>query len=167
MVWVSTATRAAINQHLAASDFFWLDLKGVDDEAHDILLNDFKVHHLAVDDAQHFGQRPKVEDYDNFTYMVVHGASSDQTATDEVHFIFAEHFVITVHHGCLAMDEVRKRVGHRKTSELESPQSEFLSREATRQVADGKLVLIEQHAPETFVGFAPSSAIGLESSASP
>jgi magnesium transporter len=119
---VSTATRAAINQHLAASDFFWLDLKGVDDEAHDILLNDFKVHHLAVDDAQHFGQRPKVEDYDNFTYMVVHGASSDQTATDEVHFIFAEHFVITVHHGCLAMDEVRKRVGHRKTSELESPQ---------------------------------------------
>jgi magnesium transporter len=119
---VSPATQDAINQRLAAGQFFWLDLNGVDDEAHDLLLNDFKVHHLAVDDAQHFGQRPKVEDYDNFTYMVVHGASSDQTSTEEVHFIFAEHFVITVHHGCLAMDEVRSRIGHRKPSELESPQ---------------------------------------------
>ena len=31
-------------------------------------------------DAQHFGQRPKIEDYDNFTYMVVHGASPDGTS---------------------------------------------------------------------------------------
>ena len=118
---VSEATRDAINERLAAGEFFWLDLNGVDDEARNLLLNDFKVHHLAVDDAQHFGQRPKVEDYEGFTYMVVHGAGTDHTSTDEVHFIVAEQFVITVHHGCLAMDEARKRVGHGKASELRSP----------------------------------------------
>ena len=34
----------------------------------------FKIHQLAVEDAEQFGQRPKVEDYDDFMYMVVHGA---------------------------------------------------------------------------------------------
>jgi magnesium transporter len=117
------ATQEAIGSHLAAGAFFWLDLDGVDEEAHDLLLNVFKIHHLAVDDVQHFGQRPKFEDYDNFMYMVVHGASADQSSTDEVHFIFADKFVITVHRGpCAAMDDVRGRIAHRRASEFESPQ---------------------------------------------
>ncbi len=117
------ATRQAIEQRLGAGEFFWLDLDGVDDEAHDVLLSVFHIHHLAVDDAQHFGQRPKLEDYDDFTYMVVHGASHDQTSTDEVHFIFADHFVVTVHRGpCQAMHDVRQRIAHRRASEFESPQ---------------------------------------------
>jgi magnesium transporter len=117
------ATREAIEQRMAAGGFLWLDLDGVDDEAHDLLLNVFKIHHLAVDDAQKFGQRAKLEDYDDFMYMVVYGASIDQTATTEVHFIFADHFVITVHHGrCGALDDVHTRIGHRKASELDSPQ---------------------------------------------
>ncbi len=118
---VSAATKGSVIQLLASDEFFWLDLNGVDAEARDLLLNDFKVHRLAVEDVQHFDQRPKVEDYDSLTYMVVHGASPDRASTDEVHFIFADHFVITVHHGCVAMEEVRKRIGHRKASELESP----------------------------------------------
>jgi magnesium transporter len=119
----TAASREAIAQHLSSREFFWLDLDGVDDDAHDLLLSVFHIHHLAVDDAQHFGQRPKLEDYDDFTYMVVHGASSDQTTTDEVHFIFADHFVVTVHRGpCPAMDDVRRRVAHRRPSDVESPQ---------------------------------------------
>ena len=117
------ATRQAIEQRLGAREFFWLDLDGMDDEAHDLLLSVFHIHHLAVDDAQHFGQRPKLEDYDDFTYMVVHGASDDGTTTQEVHFIFADHFVVTVRRGaCQAMDDVRQRVAHRRPSDLESPQ---------------------------------------------
>ena len=119
----SPAAPSAIEGHLAKREFFWLDLDGVDAEAHDLLLDKFKIHHLAVDDAQDFGQRPKIEDYDTFTYMVVHGASADGRSTDEVHFIFAEHFVITVHRGaCAALDSVRTRIGHRKASDFETPQ---------------------------------------------
>ena len=68
----SPATRQAIEQHVAAGEFIWLDLDGVDDDARDLLLTVFKVHPLAVEDAQNFGQRPKLEDYDDFMYMVVH-----------------------------------------------------------------------------------------------
>jgi len=117
------ATRPAIEQHLTAGEFFWLDLDGVDEEAHDFLLDVVHIHHLAVDDMQHFGQRPKIEDYEGFTYMVVHGASDDDMSTDEVHFVFAEHFVVTVHRGpCAAMDKVRERIGHRRAADMESPQ---------------------------------------------
>ncbi len=117
------ADPATIGQHLDAGEFFWLDLDGVDEEAHDFFLTTMHIHHLAVDDMQHFGQRPKIEDYEGFTYMVVHGAGTDATSTQEVHFVFAEHFLVTVHHGgCPAMDRVRQRIGHGRPADLESPQ---------------------------------------------
>ena len=73
----------------------------MDDEARDLLLQGFKIHPLAVEDAQKFNERPKVENYDDFTYLVVYGAGADLTTTEEVHFIFGEHFVITVHRGAV------------------------------------------------------------------
>jgi magnesium transporter len=119
----SAASRQSVQRDLAEGRFFWLDLDGVDDEGRDMLLEDVKVHRLAVEDAQKFGQRPKLEDYDDFMYMVVFGAAADGVSTEEVHFIFADHFVITIHHGgCEAMDKVRERIGHRQASEVQAPQ---------------------------------------------
>ncbi len=118
----SAATREAVEQRVIVGDFFWLDLDGVDDEVRDLLLRVFKIHELAVEDAEQFGQRPKVEDYDNFMYMVVHGASAGPSSTIEVHFIFAEHFVITIRHGgCPAIEMVRDRIGHRNTFGTHAP----------------------------------------------
>jgi magnesium transporter len=115
------ATRAVCEEHLSTGTFFWIDLDGVDAEATRVLLEVFKIHQLVVDDLQHFGQRPKVEDFDDFIYMVVHGASEDATTT-EVHFILADKWVITVHRGQFpALDQVRERVRHHRASEFESP----------------------------------------------
>ena len=63
-----------VRRRLGADAFFWLDLQGVDTEARDLLCQDFGFHPLAVEDAEHFGQRPKVDDFTGFTYLVVHGA---------------------------------------------------------------------------------------------
>jgi len=118
----SPATRESVQQQIGEGRFFWLDLDGVDDEARDLLLDDFRVHRLAVEDAQKFGQRPKLEDYGEYVYMVVHGAGADQSSSIEVHFILADHFVVTIRHGgCPAMDEARQRISHRRPSDLESP----------------------------------------------
>ena len=38
-----------------------------------MLSDTFHLHPLAVEDAEHFGQRPKIDEYDDFTYFVVHG----------------------------------------------------------------------------------------------
>jgi magnesium transporter len=121
------ASREVIEKHLREQVFFWLDLDGIDDEAHDLLVNVFKVHRLALTHAQQFGQRPKVEDYDGFMYLVVHGAGagsdSEGAVTEEVHFILADHWVITIHHGaCAALGSVHESISQRKAIDLPSPQ---------------------------------------------
>ena len=62
---------------LGAKKFFWLDLDvggpGADD-AVALLRDTFKFHPLAVEDSQHFGQRPHIEDYDDYLHLVVYGA---------------------------------------------------------------------------------------------
>jgi magnesium transporter len=108
------ATSAAVRQFAAEAEFFWLDLDGVDDEVLGLLGDVFEVHQLALEDIEHFGQRPKVDDYGTFTYLVAHGASDEGFGTVEVHFLLAEHFVVTIHHGpCRAMDDVRTRLARR------------------------------------------------------
>ena len=105
------ADRPAIEAALAKPSFFWLDLEGVDGDTAAVLRDSFKFHPLAVEDAENFGQRPKLEDYDGFVYMVVHGAAAGGAETIEVHIFFSERFVVTVRRvECVALDEVRHRL---------------------------------------------------------
>ncbi len=119
------ATREAVR---AASGFFWLDLDGLDDEASDVLLHDFGFHPLAVEDAEHFGQRPKIDDYEGFTYFVLHGAQAEKPAeTVEVHVFYTAARIVTVHHGeCGPLDQVRARIGRHRGTELSPPQISVL-----------------------------------------
>ena len=107
----SDADRPAVEAALAKGGFFWLDLEGVDGETAALLRDSFKFHPLAVEDAENFGQRPKLDDYDGFVYMVVHGAEPSGSSTIEVHIFFSEHFVVTVRRSeCIALDGVRHRL---------------------------------------------------------
>lgn len=65
---------AGIRQRLDAGTFFWLDIEQPGDEDFALLRDLFGLHPLAIEDANHFGQRPKIDDYDDFTALVVFGA---------------------------------------------------------------------------------------------
>jgi magnesium transporter len=112
-----------------AGSFFWLDIDssdGAEDQAAvtDLLLHHFEFHPLAVEDAEHFGQRPKIDDYDGFTYLVAHGARPPgQIGTAEVHMFISEKFVVTVHRGdCPVLAEVGTRMSRHRASQLAAPQ---------------------------------------------
>jgi magnesium transporter len=82
---------------LDTSARFWLDLAGVDKSTADSLLRDtFGFHPLAIQDAEHFGQRPKIDSYDDFTLMVVYGVTSSGHLV-EVHCFYTENYLVTVH----------------------------------------------------------------------
>ena len=117
-----------VGPRLASGEFFWLDLDGLDADATKLLLDAFGFHPLAVEDAEHFGQRPKIEEYDSFTYFVVHGADPDAPAnTIEVHLFYSDKNVVTVHHGATGpLDQVRTRLGRHRTTELTPPQISVL-----------------------------------------
>jgi magnesium transporter len=75
-----------------------------------VIRDGFGFHPLAVEDSEHFDQRSKVEDYDDFVFLVVYGANPDEDGLVEVHCFFSERFLVTVHRDdCPAFADVRRR----------------------------------------------------------
>jgi magnesium transporter len=118
-----TATADAVRTLIDEGTFFWLNLDTVDAEAADLLLHSLNFHPLAIEDAQEFHQRPKIDEYEGFTYFVVHGAEDvTSAATVEVHFFYTPKHVVTVHRGCEPVfDEVRERIAHHPRATLAPP----------------------------------------------
>jgi magnesium transporter len=106
--------RQSAEELLARGRFFWLDLDGPDTDDFAVLRDVFGFHPLALEDSEHFGQRPKIEDYDDFVFIVVYGASPDDDRLVEVHCFYSEKFLITLHRDdCSAFAEIRRRYQER------------------------------------------------------
>jgi magnesium transporter len=90
-------TRPAIERALKEDDLLWLDLEDTGADTIALLREVFKLHPLAIEDAQEFHQRPKIEDYDDFVSLVAYGAGGLDEPLAEVHAFYAEHFLVTVH----------------------------------------------------------------------
>ena len=107
--------REAIEKLLAGGGFFWLDLDRPDAADFEILTSVFGFHPLAVEDSEHFGQRAKLDEYDDFVFIVVYGAAPDDDRLVEVHCFYSEHCLVTVHReDCPAFTEFRERHEKRK-----------------------------------------------------
>jgi Mg2+ and Co2+ transporter CorA len=75
------ADRETVQRLLDKGELLWLDLYRPDADELGMLAEVFGIHHLAIDDAAKFGQRPKLEDYDDFTQLVAYGV---QDGTDDL-----------------------------------------------------------------------------------
>ena len=101
-----------VEKLLASSEPFWLDLrmKGEDSPEFALLRDAFHFHPLALEDAAQFGQRSKLDSYDDFAFLVVFGPGQSDHLV-EVHCFSALNFLVTVHRrACPSMDEVRRRM---------------------------------------------------------
>jgi magnesium transporter len=100
---------------LAAGDFFWLDLNRPTDDDFQILRDVFEFHPLAIEDSEQFSQRAKLDEYDDFVFVVVYGARPDEDGLVEVHCFYSERFLITVRRDdCPALAEIRRRYQQRQ-----------------------------------------------------
>ncbi len=88
--------RESVAGLLGARQCFWLDLYDPTPEDLDLLRDPFGFHPLAIEDSEAFGQRPKVEDYEDFVFLVAYGASPDEDGLVEVHCFYSEHYLVTV-----------------------------------------------------------------------
>ncbi len=108
-------SRDNVEKLLAGDSFFWLDIDQPDADDYRILSDVFKFHPLAVEDSEKFGQRAKIDDYDNVVFIVVYGAVPDDDRLVEVHCFYSERFLVTVHRDeAPAFTAVRQRYVKRK-----------------------------------------------------
>jgi len=121
------ATQAGIEEAVAGGGFFWLDLDthdpGPDDDVTALLTTTFHFHPVAVEAANKFGQRARIDEYDDFVHVVTFGIGADGTSMAEVHCFITDKFIITIHQGdCPALATVRDRIGSHHSSEAAAPQ---------------------------------------------
>ena len=82
----------------------WVDVvRPTPEEGQQLLAETFHFHPLSVEDALSEIHHPKVEPYERYLYVILHGidfqASEHQFATLDVDFFLAENYLVTVHDG--------------------------------------------------------------------
>jgi magnesium transporter len=78
-------------------EFFWLDLVSPSHADVELIGELFGIHPLAIEDTQKFGQRPKLDDFENYVFVVFYGADrKDSLRLIEVHLFISGSYVITI-----------------------------------------------------------------------
>ena len=95
-----------ISEYVSQPDcFVWVALFEPSMEELDVMAQEFNLHELAVDDARHGHQRPKIEEYGDSLFAVLHTVErekapdgSDELITGEVDLFVGPNYVLTVRH---------------------------------------------------------------------
>jgi magnesium transporter len=114
--------RGKIADLLRRDEYFWLDLADPSEEDVRTLGEVFSFHPLALEDTLKRGQRPKLDDFGEYMFLVYYGAEIEdggEVKLVEVHAFLSGGYLVTVHtDSCGALDEARERL------DAQSPRSE-------------------------------------------
>ncbi len=107
-----------VRDHLERDHFFWMDLTSPSHEDLEKLRDLFGFHPLALEDTQEFGQRPKLDNYVDYIFLVFYGAwrhnAQDLEPLREVHLFISGKYLITIHRDPLpALDQQREQLDGR------------------------------------------------------
>ena len=102
MLVLTEVARDEIADHRRRDEFFWLDLAGPADETLDALQASLDLHPMALEDTREFGQRPKVDSYQDYVLIVFYTAHESRDPDHvvkpvEVHVYVSGAWIVTVH----------------------------------------------------------------------
>lgn len=92
--------------------FVWVALRDATPEELDKMKEEFNLHELAVEDARHGHQRPKLEEYGESLFVVMHLLESNEEKSNlgELNVFIGSNYVLSVrNHNQQHFREVRKR----------------------------------------------------------
>jgi magnesium transporter len=108
----------AYEASLTENAFVWIGLYEPDEVEFDSVRREFNLHELAVEDAIHAHQRPKLEVYDDTLFVVLKTAryvdADDTVEFGEIMLFIGPQFVVAVRHKpASALGDVRKKIESR------------------------------------------------------
>ena len=90
-----------IRDRLQRDQFFWLDLNAPGQDELVQLREIFGFHPLALEDSEHFSQRPKIDNYGDYIFLVFYAAwrehAEDPEPLREVHLFVSGKYLVTIH----------------------------------------------------------------------
>jgi magnesium transporter len=102
-----------IRNYLSKPDcFVWVALKDPEAVELEVLQNEFGLHDLAVEDARHGHQRPKMDEYGRSLFVVLQiiDVEGNELNSGELAIFAGENYIVSVRHGTLhGFTDVRSR----------------------------------------------------------
>ena len=101
----------------------WIDLCGQDADSLQLLAQRFGFHPLTIEDCAHFNQRPKLESYGDYLFLVLHGFRRLEEGAVlaepfELHIFLGRDYLVTVHSEPIPALETVWRRAHSDASAL-------------------------------------------------
>jgi magnesium transporter len=126
----------------------WINVDGLGDAAVLVALADaFGIHALALEDVVNVGQRPKVEEYDDSLYIVLHipGGEAADARTEQLSlFLFRNAILTFQERGGDCFDPVRNRI--RQGNRIRSSGCDYLAYALVDAVIDGFYPHLDRYA---------------------
>ncbi len=96
------------------STFVWLDLQNPQDDDLQLLREEFQFHPLSIEDATRHHERPKLEAFESYYFMVFYALRYDQAArrliSKPIGLFIGSNYLVSVHYGAIiTIDETIKR----------------------------------------------------------
>jgi magnesium transporter len=119
---LTTVDDERLATHHERDQFFWLDLADPSEHDLDELQRSLGLHPMAVEDTHEFGQRPKVDTYQDHVLLVFYTAraAEDERVIEpvEVHVYVSGRWIVTVRHRpCTALDDLHETLVPEGTEE--------------------------------------------------
>ena len=111
---VATTDPVAMRAALADKKRIWIELERQSPEA-DAMLQHLELHPLTIEDIYSSGAQPKIDDFPNYLYVVVHGIGSakrKKLELVEVDIVIGENWLVTHDRTGLVTDDVGTDLDH-------------------------------------------------------
>lgn len=127
----------------------WINVDGVHDvEIMEKIQNNFGIHPLAMEDILHTSQRPKVEEYDNYMFLVLrmffYNDEIRELKNEQVSIILSENYLISfLEDAGDVFDPVRERI-RKEGTKIRKNGVDFLAYSIMDAIVDSYFHILEQ-----------------------
>jgi magnesium transporter len=134
---------------LAEGRVTWLDINGLHHIRHLEKLGEcFALHPLVLEDILNTNQRPKIEDYGDYLYVVLkilaYREETRELSSEQLSLILGRNFVISLHESDEALfDPIRERL--RARGKIRRAGADYLAYSLMDLVVDHYFVILEQY----------------------
>jgi magnesium transporter len=129
-------------------NLLWIDLTNPGEDDIDLLTNTFHFHPLAIEDAIFPQNQPKVDDYEDFLFLVMHAATyraddEETVTTQELDLFVGKNYVVTIHADPLMpVTQLLQRCQHKPLAMQQG--AGFLLHAIVDRVVDAYFPVVEQ-----------------------